>query len=120
MDLWIRTQSKEQLLLAQEIKLQINTYDGECQILIANKHTYHYAGKYKTKERALEILDEVQNMIKQRYICNVNSLIHQADKDRKYAELLKQYPQKEFIMSDDRFTIEPINSDVIVYELPKE
>ncbi len=120
MDLWIRTQSKEQLLLAQEIKLQINTYDGECQILIANKHTYHYAGKYKTKERALEILDEIQNMIKQRYICNVNCLLRKSDIDRKHDELLKQYPQNEFIMSDETFTIKPINSNVIVYELPKE
>lgn len=60
MNLWIRSQDKRILQKVDNIFLdanyenkRISTYDGDNTEL----------GTYKTKERALEVLDEIQNML---------------------------------------------------------
>ena len=59
MDLWIRSQDKEKMLIVKEVfyVLQDNSIvchlDGIPNIL----------GKYETKERALEVLDEIQKKL---------------------------------------------------------
>lgn len=60
MELWIRSQDKKKLLKATSFELDndetgifVNNYDGD----------YVFAGKYKAKERALEVLDEIQNCL---------------------------------------------------------
>ena len=59
MELWIRSQDKTTLIRSYEIYIseQTNTY------LIRAKRTSHILGSYSTIERALEVLDEIQNMI---------------------------------------------------------
>lgn len=65
MNLWVRSQDKRILQKVDNIFLdanygnkRISTYDGDNTEL----------GAYKTKERALEILDEIQNILKPRLI----------------------------------------------------
>ena len=70
MDLWIRTQSHE-----NTVKI-INGYGlkyNDKKTIIANYQPdftdkydgyYEVLGTYKTKERALEVLDEIQKLIK--------------------------------------------------------
>ena len=60
MNLWVRTQDKRILQKVTNIYLdanyenkRISTYDGDNVEL----------GTYKTKERAIEVLDEIQNYI---------------------------------------------------------
>ncbi len=60
MDLWIRSQDKEALAKISNVQYSfinnthyIGTYYDNLEIL----------GTYKTKERALEVLDEIQNAI---------------------------------------------------------
>lgn len=59
MELWIRSQDKTTLIRSYEIYIseQQNTY------LIRTKRTSHILGSYKTFERALEVLDEIQRLI---------------------------------------------------------
>lgn len=59
MELWIRSQDKTTLIRSYEIYIseQPNIY------LIRAKRTSHILGSYSTIERALEVLDEIQNMI---------------------------------------------------------
>ena len=57
MELWIRTQNKEKILKVDNL-----------EFLERNGHKYiasnmDLVASYKTKERALEILDEIQNFI---------------------------------------------------------
>ena len=60
MELWVRSQDKEVLGKAKEI--MIYEKEKRCEILI-DCYTY---GTYATKERALEVLDEIQeNIVKQ-------------------------------------------------------
>ena len=67
MELWIRSQDKTRLLKIFEIYIA-GTYENE---LRANYQSYYSGcshidiGKYKTKERALEVLDEIQEILVQ-------------------------------------------------------
>ena len=68
MDLWIKSQDKMNLVKINQININ---YKNTCQI-IANYipdfigkegEYYETLGNYKSKERALEILDEIQKLI---------------------------------------------------------
>ena len=57
MELWIRSQDKTTLIRSYEIYIseQSNTY------LIRAKRTSHILGSYSTIERAIEVLNEIQD-----------------------------------------------------------
>ena len=61
MELWIRSQDKESLLLVKEIWIKKDN-SGLYGLWNDNQNTYlrYCLGYYKTKERALEILDDIQ------------------------------------------------------------
>lgn len=56
MELWIRTQDKECLMKVDRIDISDNN------TIMANGFEI-WLGAYKSKERALEVLDEIQNHI---------------------------------------------------------
>ena len=78
MDLWIRSQNKKQLELVKHIEinhkqeldnsvlgLTSGTVDiEECYILVNGRNF----GEYKTEQRAIEVLDEIQNLLIDRYV----------------------------------------------------
>ena len=70
MELWIRSQDKEVLLNIKGIQYQncklVENETVEANILIGFYNCYdnEILGEYETKERALEILDEIQERIK--------------------------------------------------------
>ena len=58
MELWVRSQDKKKLVKVDELKME-TVKDG-------NTFIYSHAtdlGTYETKERALEVLDEIQKMM---------------------------------------------------------
>lgn len=65
MELWIRSQDRTILLKANS--LAIDEQEGKYAIseYFVNGYEYQYMelGQYKTKERALEILDEIQKLL---------------------------------------------------------
>lgn len=71
MNLWIRSQDKEKLVKCNDIAIKSFLYneipeDEWCHSIVGyfDKETeYEILGSYKTKERAIEILDEIQNYI---------------------------------------------------------
>ena len=73
MELWIRSQDKMNLVKVNQININ---YQNNNQI-IANYipdfvgtqgEYYEYLGTYKSKERAIEVLDEIQNILKPQLI----------------------------------------------------
>lgn len=62
MKLWVRSQDKECLMKINRIDYDLS--NGEHRIMVDGYKTL--IGKYKTKERALEVLDEIQNFM----LCN--------------------------------------------------
>lgn len=60
MNLWIRTQNKIELTKVNDI--QIDKVSDGFQIINYSENNYVIIlGLYKTKERALEVLDEIEN-----------------------------------------------------------
>lgn len=60
MELWVRSQDKRTLINTRRIDVD------DCNIICWDEGKYAsevYMGLYKSKERALEILDEIQNTI---------------------------------------------------------
>lgn len=63
MNLWIRSQNKEVLMTSPE--LRYNQKGDDHSILAYDTlGVFRVLGIYKTKERALEVLDEIQNILK--------------------------------------------------------
>ena len=63
MELWIRSQDKTGLVKANNIcKIKTNK-DYVDIVSIKDKDTKYYLGRYKVEERALEILDEIQEYL---------------------------------------------------------
>lgn len=63
MDLWVRSQDKKTLMKANYF--EIEQRDKNFLIMARNGDPYfdQCLGSYKTKERALELLDEIQNIL---------------------------------------------------------
>ena len=147
MNLWIRIQNKEQLIKinkdisindTKKYKKMLNSlnidvtdseYDKVDGIDIIrdafNVDGYMLTtdklllGIYKTKERALEVLDEIQNEIKNQYLLKPKETIELPiiESAKNYYEHLNNI---DIIVCDDNFEIKPINTNVIIYEMPKE
>ena len=90
MNLWVRSQYKEKLLKCNDIAISNNMInEGECIkfkgykiVGYFDKNTeYEILGIYKTKERAIEVLDEIQDLLQNAYVGNVNRIVYQMPKD---------------------------------------
>ena len=82
MELWIRSQDKMNLVKIRQISLN---YSNKKQI-IANYTPesyensggyYELLGTYETKKRAIEVLDEIQDLLQNAYIGNANRIVYQ-------------------------------------------
>lgn len=60
MDLWIRSQDK--IKMTYNPKLYVDEFGGIFEFTIDDKN-YLFLGKYDTKKRALEVLDEIQRLV---------------------------------------------------------
>lgn len=99
MELWVRSQDKRILTKIEEVNIN---YNEENQIIANHKQLsgdeedYTILGTYKTTERALEVLDEIQNKIEDN--------------------------EKNYLMAcmKEKGTYEVIAWEKFVYEMPKE
>ena len=105
MELWIRSQNR-QLIKKANYEICYNERNGHNYIVIDGD----VLGSYKTKERALEILDEIQKMIQPpaNFIVSQHIDFENDGEGLIGVNVLKEEPKIEKI------------SDIIVYEMPKE
>ena len=92
MELWIRSQDKDSLIKVEKIELN---YDYLCCNDIQLIHIETDKGRigsYSTKERALEVLDEIQSIIIGKYMCDINleEAFSKIGNEEDIAKLLKQ------------------------------
>ena len=69
MDLWVRSQDKKRLVWCKEFSIQEklqNTY-----AVLGGVYGKHIVGNYKNRERALEVIDEIQEVLSTR-MCQEN------------------------------------------------
>jgi len=74
MELWIRSQDKDILTLAEHLDIYNASVEEQCWII---EESGTDLGTYTTKERALEVLDEIQKFLKPKIIYNCNGTINQ-------------------------------------------
>lgn len=116
MDLWVRSQNKKFLVKANELSVQTMS-DGE---YIYNGNAP--LGKYDTRKRCLEILDEIQTEIQK---ANSNILIWQNSKplqENEMKEINEQLQKYNIISTPNDVKIEfvPKGSQVIIYQMPEK
>lgn len=99
MELWIRSQCKEILLKVDRIGIEEynNGYGIVTYERIGTKKEFGI-GLYKTKERALEVLDEIQSFMKPKYMAK----------------------EIETPITNKKIDVEVFPYGTIVYEMPKE
>ena len=107
MDLWIRSQNRKDLTKIEKFYVDI---DGEI---------YGYAqglesvklGEYKTRERALEVLDEIQSLLISSFIVKCTDI----GKDK-----IRDFSKSDAYVIPSDTTIETLHRDCIVFEMPEE
>lgn len=88
----MRSQDKEDLIKVDNIGLAyLGKYNFVDKIGDIHREEYHICqfeenchttlGFYSTKERALEILDEIQDLLQNAYVGNANRIVYQMPKD---------------------------------------
>lgn len=110
MELWIRSQNRKQLFNIKDIeiddidyeKIDIKTAFGEI------------LGTYKTKERALEVLDEIHKLLQPKGIIKFKGLL-----DLETIKKVKEDFENKYLVfgNNVEYFEEP---KTIVYEMPKE
>ena len=89
MELWIRSQDRETLM-------KVNRIDIQNKSVICYDNDYHcnetYMGIYKSKERALEVLDEIENALLNKWANNVKYEEHYDDE--KPSSLVYEMPKE--------------------------
>ena len=88
MELWIRSQSKQSLIKVENISLEIK----KDNVIFITSDEWRL-GTYISKKRALEVLDEIQNILK---------------------------PQEYEIEKGNGYYTKSTNISTYVYEMPKE
>ena len=117
MNLWIRSQDKENLELTTY--LQVGEMINPDNTLIYFIEGGGILGYYKSKERALEVLDEIQQKLKNLIYLKPNTLL-KLEELKAAKEYFEQINKQEFVTCDRNFEIIPFSTNVIVYEMPKE
>lgn len=103
MELWIRSQNKGALIKVEMLGNTdgiIHSYSGVNKTVL---------GKYKSDERALEILDEIQNILMPKCIINSKSM--------KFSE---PYEKNGIVLMDCNADARWEQLNTYVYEMPKE
>ncbi len=111
MDLWIRSQNRMGNFKSNsQVIRRIGHEDGKEEFVILNDDKINeLLGTYKTKERAIEVLDEIHYMIKVNIIMTSGIYYH----------LPKEEQMKIFPLDNNQMCIE-ISNQMLIYEMPKE
>lgn len=112
MELWIRSQDRENLIKIENIIIDKENYVLGNLVSDDNKGICDYwrLGIYKSKERALEVLDEIQNILKPKYILDSSTIRPDGDSWLENGIIMQKY--------NANARIEEI--PIYVYEMPKE
>lgn len=116
MELLIRSQDKTDLFKINRLKIREHVFEnGEKEYFILNNNSMSdVVGIYKTKERAIEILNDIQKIFSPKGIIQFNCLVSQETMQH-----IKNQFKEDFIVGDERLKKIEL-ADSYVYEMPKE
>ena len=108
MNLWIRSQDKTSLFKPDNLYV-----NGDRIVYITSKCGRATIGKYKTEERALEVLDEIQHKLGGLLIAQSTSPLRFDDE-----EMIKKHYKIDALLPPYVEVVETLNN--IIYQMPKE
>lgn len=111
MNLWIRSQNKEKLCKIENIKYMDTSDNFENDTHSLWNDNNGILGIYKTKQRALEVLDEITNLIKPKYLIRMDN--HGPVNDFLNNE------NNSYVSAEGVGMVSNINQ-TLYYEMPKE
>lgn len=110
MELWIRSQNRHSLTTIKSI--YVSNDDNNCEDIMGLTSKGHiFLGRYKSKERALEVLDEIQKLMQP--IFSYTPIVKEKHDEE---TMLLPYIKHEQVGSKT----EVIELSTCVYEMPKE
>ena len=107
MNLWVRSQDRECLINISNIQY---VYKNNMHGLGTYYDNLKILGTYKTKERAIEVLDEIQNILKPKYILDTSSIKPDGNIYKENGVIFQNY--------DANAKIEELST--FVYQMPKD
>lgn len=111
MELWIRSQDRKSIVKPINILLENPLDYGEIGIRgYFSNNSYKMLGYYKTEQRALEVLDEIQSLLTPKIIINTFNI--------EKVDMLNGNQYSIFENNIKDFSIKQF--DTYVYEMPKE
>lgn len=114
MEFWIRSQNRQNLMKVNDIVVGYNKI-----LVYKDDEASTEIGEYKTKERALEVLDEIQSKMRGKFLLKPKNILKPSTVvDAKY--YFEHLNNIELITVDNNFDILPISDGVVIYEMPKE
>ena len=111
MDLWIRSQDREILVKCNCI--DIMWVEGIPNIFVNGKFPDYIVANYTTKERALEVIDEIQKLLTPQVCAKAKKIVNNEYND--YNKLTNVYA-----IMDGTGTINVSEISTVIYEMPKE
>lgn len=116
-NLWIRSQDKESLSRPNRLQVAKNsTYQG---YRIFNDNFDDVLGFYDTKERCIEIIDEIQKLLQSNGLVIMKDVdLDVIDKD--YLKPFKPLFYQSGVVPSDKSEITVHNVEYLVYEMPEE
>ena len=111
MDLWIRSQNRKMMERAVAVKIAHYKEDGKMSNSIVINNDYIF-GEYATEERTLEVLDEITDLIKPKYVIRVDN--HE-DINNKFLKNKKN----DYVSVSGFGSVINVNQ-TLYYEMPKE
>lgn len=113
MELWIRSQDKSSIVKVDNLYVSVGNYI--CYYVEKGKEvpgTYYRPsgglGRYETKERALEVLDEIQSLLQP--TIEYKPIVQE--------EYNPSYKYKHFVKVDDNIEIKELST--FVYQMPEK
>lgn len=92
MELWVRAQDRETLLKVNNgLMYWEDTDKRNCIVIKETSTNLSVLGTYKTKERCLQVLDEIQNILKPKYILDSSSIKPDGDSWVENGVILQNY-----------------------------
>ncbi len=123
MELWIRSQDREKLIKCIDIAIATDSEDGKTirGYKIVENTEYEELGFYTSKERTLEVLNEIQSKLNcNKFLLKPKTGLLSKDDIRKEKICLEELNNIDLIAENSLCSIEPIGNPVLVYEMPEK
>ena len=123
MKLWIRSQNRKELMEVENLWVVGKSIHNPNNFNLMEKEKTVYIivadekmiGEYKTHERALQVLDEIQNALVGKIVVEPKYPVKQKEE-----KALKEMVEEKTIVKSQAVDIKTLNQNCVVYELPRE